>query len=218
MANKGFSLLELAVAMAILGLLVGGGLAVVNTVVAHQQRAETAEYLEQVRQAILVYANVNGGLPFADTDNNGMPDASALQGYLPYFALRVRQKDAWERQLKYRVNVGLTSYAKANNCTTLRDIINRTADLSAWAPKVWDADAASASNPFAVGVVIVSAGSKDADGDGDLFDAIYDAGPPAVGGSNVTGNPSLRHKPASGFDDMVSYIGAATLYDWMQCP
>lgn len=226
---NGFTLLELAIVLVVIGLLAGGGLVMVRGIIAQEKRVETAEYLEEVRQALLAYANANAvsgkaRLPLADKNGDGLAEndpanPANLKGDLPYKTLGVRPYDAWGRKLAYEVNAGLVVENTSISCNTLRGLINGTTDLSGWKPKVWDSDAGSSpANPFPMAVLAVSAGNGDADGVGGVFDAVYSAGPPASGGDNVTGNPYLRRRPNGLFDDMVVYVGANTLFDWMKCP
>jgi len=226
----GFTLLELAVVLVVIGLLAGGGLIMVNALLAQEKRDENAEYMEEVRQALLAYAQANSvvlgqaRLPLADKNGDGVSetntaDPANLKGDIPYKTLGVKPYDAWGRRLAYEVNAGLVTINTTTTCNTLRGVINGTASLDSWKPKVWDSDAgASPANPFAVGVIAVSAGSRNADGSGGVYDAVYSAGPPASGGDNESGNPYLRRRPDAIFDDMVVYIGANTLFDWMRCP
>lgn len=208
---NGFTLLELAIVLVIIGLVGGGGLLVVNSMVSHHKRSQALQQLEDARRALLTYASYYKSLPYADSGDDGVADAGATEGWLPYKTLLIKPYDAWGRKIKYEINGALS-------CSTLKGIINGSADLSAWRPKVWDADGAAASNPFATMVILVSAGAADADHSGNVFDAIYDGSvTPAVGGSNVSGSPYLRQKPTSEFDDLVLYVGAPTLYDWMKC-
>lgn len=224
--QSGFTLLELAIALVIIGLLAGGGLAIYTSISDHAKREETAQYLETVRRSLLIYANLKGRLPRADAGTDGVEDGAGVKiGELPFKDIGVMPLDAWGRRLKYSVNARLTT-DKNTGCDELKKMIQKTA-VPENSPKVWEATGGGgAANPLRFVVVIVSAGPRDADGDGHVFDGSYDIGPPESGGQNQTadpyaGPPFLRRKPEYSssvkFDDLVIYIGAPTLYDWMRC-
>ena len=71
-----------------------------------------------------------------------------------------------------------------------------------------DADGAAAS--FQIAAVLASAGTSDADSDGNPFDDITSG---VHQGDNRDGNPNyLRHPPTDIFDDLVVYLGEYELY------
>lgn len=206
----GFTLLELAIVLVVIGLLAGGGVALLGSIWEHQKRFETQAYMEEARQSLLVYASVSGRLPGA------LP--SPPYSHLNYGALGIGANDAWNRPLRYEVHPGLL-VNKTTSCSTVKSLIDGSA-LSTWSgPKVWDEDAAQA---LPVTVVLASAGAKDADNQD------YDADPvaelrsafDAIGGkgNNYSGTPFLFNRPGPEFDDLVVYIGPSTLYDWLKCP
>jgi hypothetical protein len=58
--------------------------------------------------------------------------------------------------------------------------------------------------------VLVSAGPKDADGDGNVFDDVTTG---THQGDNRDGNPNyIRYPPNNAFDDMLVYLGGYVLY------
>lgn len=228
-SQGGFTLLELAIGLVIIGLLAGGGLAIYTTVSDQVKREETAQYMETVRRSLLIYGSINKRLPRADYfPPAGIEDTVAeatIRGELPYKEIGVAPYDAWGRRLKYAVNWQLTT---SGSCLELKAMILGSA-VPENSPRVWDATGGvNTANPMRFGVVIVSAGPRDADGDGSVFDGSYDIGPPESGGNNnhlpgtsLDGPPFLRRRPeyseTARFDDLVIYIGAPTLYDWMKC-
>ena len=71
-----------------------------------------------------------------------------------------------------------------------------------------DADGAAASFPIAA--ILVSAGTMDADSDGNVFDDISTG---THQGDNRDGNPNyIRHPSVDDFDDLVVYLGENELY------
>lgn len=213
--RSAFTLIEVAVVMVLVGLVAGGGVVMLRALVEQNQRNETAAYLSEVRQALLTYANVNGKLPYPDTaGNDGVADSDAsIAGTLPYKTLGLRPKDAWSRNLKYQVHPDTVT---ASICTSLKNFLKQDAAGQAvrtgWSLKVWDADATSAGNPIGVAFIVVSQGAN-----ATLDNASYTKDGVPVSCDNDTGNPYLRQKPTSTFDDLVLYQGPATISYWAGC-
>jgi len=70
--NSGFSLLELAMVLAIVGFIMGGLLPTLSTQVDIQRIKDTRKQLEEVKDALIGFAAANGRLPCpASTTSNG---------------------------------------------------------------------------------------------------------------------------------------------------
>ncbi len=199
----GFSLVEIAVTMVIIGLLAGGGTSLVKAMSDLKVRKETLAYLEQTRTALISYVNNNGRLPWADTDGDGDEDSSSGSGDIPYLDLVVKPADPNRRVLSYEMNPNLGT-DRSTSCQALR------AGLSG-DPEVVDVDGST--SPFSVAAVIVSAGAMDADGNGNVLDRVTVG---AHRGNNASGNPNyIRFFNTDTFDDFVAYIGEHELYGGM---
>jgi len=61
--SKGFSLVELAVALAIIALLLAGALIPLSTQIEVRNAADTQRAMESIREAIVGFAQANGRLP-----------------------------------------------------------------------------------------------------------------------------------------------------------
>ena len=198
--QEGFTLIEIAIAMVIIGILLGGGIPLLRMLTEQKKRNETISYMGEVKDVLVGFANINGRLPWADINNDGEEDPGAYSGFLPYVTLNVRPVDAYSRHLKYETNRNLV-HNRFTTCNALRN------GLTGY-PKVVDSDGSSMA--FSVAVVIVSAGSKDADNDNNVFDRIT-RGP--FTGDNTDGRPNyIRYPPVNGFDDIVRYISPYELY------
>lgn len=103
--HSGFTLIEMAVVLVIVGLLLGGLLVPLSTQMETDRRKETAATLESIREALIGYAVINGSLPCPDTNDDGLPGPGACNtganqppnvGGLPYVTLGVSRHDAWD--------------------------------------------------------------------------------------------------------------------------
>jgi prepilin-type N-terminal cleavage/methylation domain-containing protein len=115
-AVKGFTLIEIAIVLVIVGLLLGGLLMPLATQVETQRRTETQKALKEINEAIIGFALANGRLPCpanpatpTGTVNAGVERLAAtacagnVRGVVPWVTLGVSELDAWGRRFTYRV-------------------------------------------------------------------------------------------------------------------
>lgn len=104
--QRGFTLIELAVAVVVIAILLGSILVPLTTQVEQRKISETRKALEEIREALIGFAIINGRLPCPDTDSDpaaagyGLEEASCnaaptAEGYLPWKTLVVGEMDAW---------------------------------------------------------------------------------------------------------------------------
>ncbi|MEN2994389.1 MAG: putative Ig domain-containing protein [Thermodesulfovibrio sp.] len=89
--NQGFTLVELAIILIVIGLLVGLGASLIGPLTKRAKLTETRETVKGAKEAVLGFAVKNGYLP-ADLDHAG-----------------AKKFDAWARELKYFAASELTS-------------------------------------------------------------------------------------------------------------
>ncbi len=218
--EKGFTLIEIAIVMVIIGLLAGGGVSLMGMLSERKIRNENAEYLNEAKFALISYAKIHGRLPWADDENNidGREDDNRGTGTLPYLTLGMKPKDANSRVIKYALNSSLGTKgttSRSTSCSTLRTLMT---DLPHPDPVVIDSDSCNPTcDDFSVAAVLISAGPKDADNDGDVFDDVPASGPSDPSGNNTNGNPNYIRSPPidNTFDDLVVYISGYSLYGEM---
>lgn len=112
----GFSLIEMAIGLVIIGLLIGS-LLVPGVEQSTQQRIKlTQQTLEEIKAALLGFAEVNNRLPcpavdlkgkeagFIDTAGQQCDTFDDADGYLPWSVLGVGRYDPWGRPFRYRVD------------------------------------------------------------------------------------------------------------------
>ena len=201
-SNRGFTLIEIAVVMVIIGILAGGSVSLIRVLSERKGRNETADYLKQVNQTLISFADINGRFPWADTNGDGVEDVGSSSGDLPFLTIQINPNDPYGRNLGYAVNTNMTT-GNAATCNALR------AGVVGQFPQVVDSSD-STGTPFSVAAIIISAGLMDGNGDGDVFDAIASG---TWQGNNTNGSPNyIRHFPTDSFDDLVAYVGGNELY------
>ena len=58
--HKGFTLIEIAIVMVIIGLLAGGGISLMGVLTKRKARNQSIDYLKQAKEALTSYANIHG--------------------------------------------------------------------------------------------------------------------------------------------------------------
>lgn len=112
---QGFTLLEIAVVVAILGLILGGGLVMTAGVLEKAALNKTQENLDKIDRALAVYMLQNTRLPCPyNKDDNGTgcintadPAMPATMGIAPYNLLGLKRHDVmdgWNRYITYAVD------------------------------------------------------------------------------------------------------------------
>src|SRR5882762_4733504 len=114
--SKGFSLVELAVAVAIIALLLAGALIPLSTQIEVRNVADTRRGMDSMREAIIGFAQANGRLPCpangtlaagsagAGTEQVSATVCTANFGAVPWATLGVPETDAWSRRFSYWVS------------------------------------------------------------------------------------------------------------------
>ena len=84
--KKGFTLIELAIVMVIIGLLIGGGFQTMQIMSKRAKVIETQQQLEALQEAIKGFVQVNGGLPTqAEFDTLTGTTRDSWNGVINYF-------------------------------------------------------------------------------------------------------------------------------------
>lgn len=118
--NSGFTLVEMAVVLVIIGLLIGGLLIPLSAQLDQRNYSDTRRGMDEAREALIAYGMSHGYLPCpAISDQNGAEDRDASGyctgnkrvGYLPWAELGLSKLDSWGHLYRYSVTL---TYANKN--------------------------------------------------------------------------------------------------------
>lgn len=123
----GFTLVELTIVMVIVALLLGGLLVPLSAQQDIRQQTDTEKQLNESRDALIGYAQINGRLPCpavsaSDGRENrdaGTRQCASLFGFVPWVELGVRPVDAWGRLIGYRVSSAFAQSGAAGSDPSL---------------------------------------------------------------------------------------------------
>ncbi len=200
-AQSGFSLLEMAVVLVVVGLLLGGSLIPLSVQMEKKDRDATKKQLVHMREALIGFALTNGRLPCPDTDGDGLRDGVATcanaEGGFPWVDMGLGKLDAWGQPFTYRVTSSFADSADETSCSPSTAGVSfslcSTGDIT-----VLDG-AGGGSVAISLPAIILSHGknwalttsldeAENSDGDLDFVDRVY---------SDI---------PGSGFDDLLIWL------------
>ncbi len=216
-SQRGFTLLELAIVIAVIGLLLGGILLPLASQIELRRINDVHDQLEYVKDALIGYAIANGRLPCPDTDRDAdgienAPCSGGVEGNLPYASLGIdRRDDAWGRVLRYR------SDDKFNDISGI-PFPPDTEKTSEDGMQVHDrhgdgltnTSALETNNPVAIIFSCGKNGIPDSENDPDL---IADGNADCGGGISATPNNTyMQDVPTEGgFDDLLVWLSRSIL-------
>ncbi|MBI5660432.1 MAG: prepilin-type N-terminal cleavage/methylation domain-containing protein [Nitrosomonadales bacterium] len=124
----GFSLVEMAIVLMIVGLLLGGLIPTLSAQVETQHINETRKQMNEIKEALDGFAIINGRVPCpADgvapggselVTGSGVSAVCTLtKGVLPWATLGISEADAWGRRFTYRVAANFADGADGTGAT-----------------------------------------------------------------------------------------------------
>ncbi len=138
---RGFTLIEMAVVLAILGLLIGGMLIPIGAQIDQKNYSNTKKSLEEAKEALIGYALTRGYLPCpAISNENGLEDRGAggacneRVGFLPWEELGVMPTDSWGHLYRYSVTPAFSNSISSVLVSPLtnRDITIKTRNAAGY--------------------------------------------------------------------------------------
>lgn len=241
--NSGFTLVEIAMVLMIIGLLLGGLIPTLSTQMEAQRIAETRKQLDEIQQALVGYAIANDRLPCpASSGSNGAESFAALgnatngncsnfyNGFVPAATLGVTSVvdsqgntgfavDAWGNRIRYAVT-------SANSNAFTKENGMRTVGISSLSPNLQVCSTASTSSTSCsvsnssltsgVPAVIYSTGKNGAYGGAGLDEA-ENPNPNSTDNDRVFAFhvPSPSTATNGEFDDLVVWVSPNILFNRM---
>lgn len=190
-SEAGFSFIEIAIALIIIGMLSGAGFLMLGKIVESTKRKETAQALLATKNALMYYAENTGKLPV---------EANYFQ-YIGSSPI-----DEWQNTVVYKVSAAnIVTPAQYDVCRRAK----KPDGYTGWIPSAWIAlddqingvnFSATGTGGKAVVALLLSGGARDADAAGGFLDS-----------TNATG-AYVRKYPAENFDDIIVAITADEMY------
>jgi prepilin-type N-terminal cleavage/methylation domain-containing protein len=138
--SHGFSLVEMAVALIIIGLLIGGLLTPISARIDQKNLKRTDETLEEIKEALLGFAVIHKRLPCADRDGDGVENfpcntnETKIEGDLPWRDLGVGRYDGWGNPFRYRADKvyanSIPNSLKTENTNYRLKVKNKNKDIN----------------------------------------------------------------------------------------
>lgn len=226
--QSGFTLVEMAIVLAIVGLLLGGLLRSLSAQVESQRINETRKHLNEIQQALTGYIIINGRLPCpASSASNGMENfagggnagngncANFYNGFVPAATLGITPVDsqglvidAWNNPIRYAVTLSNSNaFTKTNGMGTT--------GISALTPNLIVCLSASAAGFSGSSCGTGNALTADPGVPAVIYSTGKSGGVGAAGSdeqANLDGNRVfVSHTPATDFDDLVIWLSPNTL-------
>lgn len=201
--QSGFSLVEMAVVLVIVGLLMAGLFMPITAQMDQKNYNETQRTLMELREALVGYAlsrSAEDGrpyLPCPDIDNDGWEDRDEATGQclgvdadVPWATLGLGQTDGWDNRIRYRVAANFASNKAGFTLTTVGNMEIRDA---------------AAGNVLATDVpaVLVSKGKR---GSGAGADELENSDGDTI---------FVSRTPSNEFDDLVVWLPRTVLFNHM---
>ena len=194
MRQKGFTLVEVAIVLVILGLIIGLGIPMLRMLIQQNKLTEDRAVVKEAKQALIGYAYAHGGFPDV-YKSNGLK-------LLPYFKLGIRATDANANPLIYDVNPSLIESDNSSIKTFCQKV---AAEMSkSDYPQIQYSDGSK--TPVAFVVVSKSINYK-------LDDLNADA---AKAGNNRAVFDAPSHPYSKDYDDIVAVETLADLNRWCE--
>lgn len=234
--DSGFTLVEMAMVLLIIGLLLGGLMPTLSSQMEAQRVGETRKQLEEIQQALVGYAVANGRLPCpASSSSNGEESplgggncTNFYDGFIPAATLGITSvngqslvADGWGNAIRYAV-AGNTINGVANALTSNNGMQSATMDniadanllnVCASATGITGSDCGSTANKLTdkVPALVFSTGKNGGYGGTGLDEA-----------ANLNGNRVfVSHTPAPDtaangeFDDLMIWLSPNILFNRM---
>ena len=206
--TTGFSLLEMAIVLAIVGYLLASLIPSLSAHVDQQHRNDTIKQMNEIKEALYGYAMVNGRLPCpakasiaTNTANAGMADCTLLAGVIPWVTLGITETDAWGRRYTYSAsstfisgNFTLTS----NGNLTIKSAATGGTNISTFIPAVFISHGSNGLGAYLPSGIALPTSSA-----------------PDEAANSSSSTNFVSHDFTTSFDDLVMWISPNILFNRM---
>lgn len=131
-SQRAFVLIEVAIALFVLALVLGGILGPLNAQVAQGRVRDTQKAINDIHEALIGFVMINGRLPRpATSSSNGVENAAACgteaacTGFIPWTTLGTSKLDGWGNIIEYSVTPAFANAAFAITSTGTKTIQER---------------------------------------------------------------------------------------------
>ena len=235
---RGFTLVEIALAIFIITILLGSILVPLTTQVEQRQVSETQKMLEDIKEALIGHAIAKGYLPCPDrttvggggandTANDGVEDyntgtgvcfSTTATGNVPWVTLGLGASDPWGNRFRYRVDTDFAHHTTLFVFTTAADLCVGPTAAACATPLPTRLTAPSPDGAVAViishgknGYSAINANTGTANPAATSVDELDN-----VSGTGYTSRPITAVGSTAGeFDDIVIWLGKYTLFNRM---
>ncbi|WP_219118834.1 prepilin-type N-terminal cleavage/methylation domain-containing protein [Janthinobacterium sp. UMAB-56] len=220
--QRGFSLIEIAIVLVIVGLMIGGLVTPLTVQLEQRKVAETQKALDEAKEALTGYALRYGYLPCpAISSGNGLEDRRGTRcngekrvGFLPWASLGLRPGDSWNNLLRYSVTPAFSDSGQLFSLTTPRDIsiVTRNGGALLQATALNDIPAMIMSHGKNGFGATSAQGRRQAVPFGNNVDERNNASNATTVLSRAASGPQ---QPGGGFDDLVTWLSPNILFNRM---
>jgi len=225
--NKGFTLIELAVVLVILGLLLGGLLMPLAARMDILQYNETRQKLALIKEAINGFVLANGRFPCpaspatpSSAAGSGTENCGLAAGVVPWVTLGTPELDAWGGRFSYAVTASMQDEISANTVTPPASCTTIPASASfalCSAGSLTVNSTAGGSVALQVPAVVISHGKNGLGAYRDDGSQLSSAGASAGELQNTDGGSPFVYGETvqNGYDDFVEWISLNVLFNRM---
>jgi prepilin-type N-terminal cleavage/methylation domain-containing protein len=238
LTNAGFTLVEMAIVLMIVALLLGGLLPTISSQVEQRHENDTRKQLDEIQQALIGFAVINGRLPCPATSNSNGAEKFAVghsaadgqcfnfyNGYIPAATLGISGAnnaglvlDSWGNPIRYAVTSWNSASPSLNDVFTTTNGMH-TVGISNLAPTSLLVCSSSTASGFSSS----SCGTNNALTTNGVPAVIFSTGKNGAQGSagtdeaaNLDNNQTfVSHLPSANFDDIVIWLSPNVLINRM---
>lgn len=237
----GFSLVEMAIVLVIIGLLLAGALMPLSAQMEQRRISETQKALDEINQALIGFAVAYGRLPCPAPATTATGAAGAgleptpilaggcanAAGVLPWATLGVNETDTWGRRYTYRVTAEFARTASgqttfAGGCVPLTNPLYAAFALCSQGDMTIKSTAAGSTVSSNIPAVVISHG-KNGNGAYTSQGTQLPLGADAdeldnqltAGGTGTANTTFISKTPTPTFDDLAAWVSPNILFNRM---